>query len=45
MALIDQEDKGRKESSEESFITKLKPLLASYVIATTLHYSHVYQIK
>jgi len=45
MALIDQEDKGKKESSEESFIAKFKTLFASYVIATTFHYSHVYKIE
>jgi hypothetical protein len=46
MVLIVQEDKGKKENFEESFITNfIKPLFASYVIATMLHYSHVYQIQ
>jgi hypothetical protein len=45
MALTEQRDKGKKEDSEESFIIKFSnPLFASYVIATTLHYSYVYQI-
>jgi hypothetical protein len=46
MALIDQGDKEKKENSKESFITNFsKPLFATYVIATKLYYSHVYQIQ
>jgi len=46
MALINQQDKGKKENIEESFITNSsKPFFASYVIATMLHYWHVYQIE
>ena len=46
MALIDQQDKGKKENNEESFITNSsRPLFASYIIATKLHYSHVYPIQ
>jgi len=46
MALIYKEDEGKKESNQESFITNFSnPMLAFYVIATTFHYSLVYQIK
>jgi hypothetical protein len=46
MALIDQDDKGKKENSKELFIINFnKPLFVfSYVIASTLHYSYVYQV-
>jgi len=41
MALIDQEDKGKKENSEKPFITNFNmPLFACfYVTVSTLHYS------
>jgi len=44
MALIDKQDERNKKSSKESFIAKFKTF-TSYVIATMLHYSHVYHIK
>jgi len=47
MALIDQQDKGKKEKSEESFITNLinrclllTQLLQSYIIPTSIQYSN-----
>jgi len=47
MALIDQQDKGKKENSEESFITNLinrclllTQLIQRYIIPTSIQYSN-----
>jgi hypothetical protein len=43
MAVVDQENEGKKENSKESLITNFNnPLFVfSYVIASTLYYSYV----